>query len=188
MSTLWKTRKQKGRVSYGQRWFRMESWASRLHTARCWCTCGNGCCLSTCSRTLCGAQISTPPSPPAFYFGSIKGKRQQEGGRLMRKVEAFITAKDTDLHFSFPMMKWVDMDRDGHWPSLWPQTILLCQTDITLAAHNSQSKQGNEFNLLASTHLWVTTLPLWRPNEVNIISYKTNVQKMKKSTAWVWVH
>lgn len=123
------TRKQKGRVSYGQRWFRMESWASRLHTARCWCTCGNGCCLSTCSRTLCGAQISTPPSPPAFYFGSIKGKRQQEGGGLMRRVEAFITAKDTDLHFSFPMMKWVDMDRDGHWPSLWPQTILLCQTE-----------------------------------------------------------
>lgn len=75
-----KPEKRKSALSYDQRWFRRVSWACRPRTATCWCTCGNGRCLSTCSRTPCAARILTPPTPPAFYFGDgEKGGVEKKG-------------------------------------------------------------------------------------------------------------
>lgn len=63
-------------VSYSQHLFRRVSWASRPHMAMCWCTCGNGRCLSTCSRSPCAEQISTLRSPLAFCFCCKKKKKK----------------------------------------------------------------------------------------------------------------
>lgn len=123
-------------ISYCHWWFHMESWASRPHTVKCWCTCGSGCCLSTCNRAPCAAQISTPPSPPAFYFSGRKEK--QVRGRRMRKATPFISARVIDFHVGFQWWR----DSEERWTvRVWYHSPF--PAVIQTPAHNSDWLGGH---------------------------------------------
>lgn len=98
-----------GRISYCRWWFHTASWASRPHTAKCWCTCGSGRCLSTCSRAPCAARIWTPPSPPAVYFRGRKEK-QQAGGKRMS-----IHLSTSDRFSRLGCSDGATQRKDGQW-------------------------------------------------------------------------
>lgn len=177
-------------VSYGQWWFHRVSWASRPRTATCWCTCGNGRCLSTCSRTPCAAQISTPPSPPAFYFGSGKEKRQTTSTRETDE-------KGSTIHHSmrnrFPLFVSSDGVRQRRremdtGPLSDHSPFSCCHTDSWTLLGLSKCLRGKQgaFNLWCiATDTWATTVQSWRSTKgfgcVKIMDkYKTNMQEHEK--------
>lgn len=128
-----------GQISYCRWWFRTASWASRPHTAKCWCTCGSGRCLSTCSRAPCAARIWTPPSPPAVYFRGRKEK-QQAGVKRMRKAAPFISARVIDFHVWVAVMARLRGKMDSE--SVIPQSISRCHTDSWTNSDGLRGKQA----------------------------------------------
>lgn len=171
---LWYVRRKKGLVSYGQRWFRMASWAARLHTVKCWCTCGNGCCLSTCSCTLCGERISTPPSPLAFYFGSEKEKKATRKREIDEKGSTIHHSIGNGLPLFFFNDEVAQRRREMDTGSFSDHnSFCLCQkVSWTLVSLSKQLEGGNGWNNpLAYRCFWLMngSYGLWRTGMLIII-------------------
>lgn len=139
--------RKEGLLSYSQWKFHRASWASRHHTAMCWCTSGSGRRLWACSCALCGVRISTPPSPPSFYFDSSKNREgnKKEGDWWERQHHSSQRGKWIST-FLFQWWSEAEAERDGHRLSLWPQLILLCRSDFCTLVKLSKELSGKRGN------------------------------------------
>lgn len=181
-------------VSYSQLWFHRASSASRLHTATCWCTCGNGRCLSTCSRTPCAARISTPPSPLVFYFSSEKERRQTTS---TRETDERASTIHHSIRNRFPLFVFNDGVRHrcretDTGPLSDHSPFSCCHTHSWTLLRLPKRLRGNgesEFNLW-SIHafcIWVMKVSSWRSTkDLAVLKQWLNIKQKYLQYGFYW--